>query len=754
MNKVDRREFLKALGLSAATAPLAASIERALAITADHRTGTLADVDHIVILMQENRPFDHHFGTLRGVRGFSDPRAVQIHLPLRSGAGTTSASVFMQPAGPANTAAGFGVRPESVGGPADAVDVIPPLRIDPQALGARSLGGTYLPGTDHGWRATHEGWNEGRYDGWARVNGPMAMTYMTRDDLPFHCALADAFTVCDAYYCSIMAPTVPNRTYLFAGGIGNRLDPEPGGTDGHGAGPMIANGLSPNDAYWSFGTFPEVLTRAGVSWKVYQDLAGQTFAPDFGESPANPFTGNFGDNPLLYFAQYATAAPGSPLFEQACTGTRLSDSAPPQGAPAAQWAQWQEQLFSQLRRDVADGTLPQVSWIVGPAGYSEHSDYPIDYGAWFISKVLDALTSNPKVFSRTVLLVNYDEADGSFDHVPPPFAPAAPQFGASTVDARDEIVSSATPAGPIGLGTRVPMLVISPWSRGGYVNSQVFDHTSVIQFIERRFGVHEPNISAWRRTVCGDLTSAFNFSQPSEQPVQLPSTAACLPPAAELSGRPATTFKPKPGELHAGVPQQEPGLRPARALPYDLEVGIAVRGPRVVLEFLNHGRAGAVFQVRSGDPLDKVRAYTVEAGKRSSGTWTARGRYDLWVHGPNGFLRHFKGSTRPHAPLLRVQARHEFGDEGAALAWQLHNAGSVVASVNLLDAYEGRRIVHQLYPHESLTRSWALEATHGWYDLVVTVAEDGESGARICGHVETRRDSWSDPALGGAKLLA
>ena len=307
MGKTDRRTFLQLMGLTAATSltTFKANIAKALAIPANHRTGTIKDVQHIVILMQENRPFDHHFGSLRGVRGFNDPRAVKINLPLESGSGTTPASVFLQPAGAANTAAGFAVSPATVGGPADGAGVIPPFRVNPNSIspGLTTLGGTYFSGTDHGWAGTHAAWNNGQYDQWAIQKGPMAMSYMNRADLPYHYALADAFTVGDAYFSAIMGPTNPNRTYMWSGCVGNLSNLGPGGTDGLGAGPMTGNGLSPNGAYWTFPTFPEVLTAAGISWKIYQDLAGATFAPDFGDGTGNNYAGNFTDNSVLYFNQ-------------------------------------------------------------------------------------------------------------------------------------------------------------------------------------------------------------------------------------------------------------------------------------------------------------------------------------------------------------------------------------------------------------------------------------------------------------------
>ena len=655
MIKTDRRRFLQLMGATALST-LSANIEKALAIPASNRTRTINDVEHIVILMQENRPFDHHFGTLRGVRGFNDPRAVSIHLPLQSGVGSTPVPVFLQPAGATNVANGFSVPPNShnLGGPADGVPVIPPFRVNPDSVkpGLTTLGLTYLPGTGHGWAGTHAAWNQGQYDNWPAHQGPIAMNYMTRQDIPYHHALADAFTVCDAYFCSVMGPTNPNRYYLFSGCIGNVNYLGSGGTDGHGAGPVTYNGLSVNHAYFVFETFPEVLQAAGVSWKFYQDLAGTPFAPDFGDPGIDAFVGNFGDCTVRYSNQYFTAPTSSPLFQNAVTGTEISNIVPIAGAPPAAWLAWAEHLFDQFRSDVASGKLPQVSWIVAPAGYTEHSDWPVDYGAWYISQILDILVSNPEVFSKTVLIINYDEADGSFDHIVPPTPPQTAAQGASTVSIENEIVLAVgEPAGfqpgPIGLGTRVPFLAISPWSKGGFVNSQVFDHTSVIQFIEKRFGVHEPNISPWRRAVAGDLTSVFNFgdSQEGEDEgeLDLPSTAGFLPPVAELAGGNTTTFQPKLSDVIIGVPAQEKGTRPARALPYELNVHAAVNASAgaIVLTFSNTGQATVVFQVRSGNPADPVRTYTVEPGKQLTGSWNFVSSYDLSVYGPNGFVRFF-----------------------------------------------------------------------------------------------------------------
>jgi phospholipase C len=758
VKNTDRREFLKLMGMTTLATALDANIAKALGIPANHRTGTIKDVEHVVILMQENISFDKYFGSMRGVRGFSDPRAVNINLPMASGSGTTSVPVFLQPAGAANIAAGYSVPPDfgNLGGPSDGVPVLPPFRINPAEVspGLKSLGLTYLPGTDHGWPSQHGAWNQGHYDAWPASKGPITMGYVNRDDVPYHYALADAFTVGDSYHCSILGPTNPNRMYMWTGSIGNVNYLGAGGVDGQGSGPVTANGFGKNNAAYVFHTFPEVLQSAGVSWKIYQDLAGTTFFPDVGDGTGNAFAGNFGDNTMLYFNQYATAATASPLFQNACTGTNITGITPAATAPEQAWQAWAEHLFDQFRSDVNSGKLPQVSWIVAPAGYTEHPDWPSNYGAWYISQIFDILVSNPEVFSKTVFLINYDENDGAFDHIVPPTPPQTSANGASTVSIENELVTTTQPNGPIGLGVRVPFLAISPWSKGGFVNSQLFDHTSVIRFLEKRFGVHEANISPWRRAVVGDLTSMFNFSNPNTARVQLPDTDAFLPPQNELAGGNVTTFVPTINGVTIGVPKQEHGIRPARALPYELNVHGTVDTVHntLRLEFINTGEATVVFQVRSVDPAAQVRNYTVEPHKKLHDTWNIVSTYDVSVYGPNGFVRYFKGSVGPKAAALDIQSNYR-NDDGGAITWRIRNFGEHKASVVVLDAYTGRNVVELLRPDEELKDDWSCSKLFGWYDLVVTVVEDPSFSYRLAGHVETGRDSFSDPAMGGIVTL-
>eukprot|EP01035_Chromulina_nebulosa_P032939 gene32938-44062_t len=192
---------------------------------------------------------------------------------------------------------------------------------------------------------------------------------------------------------------------------------------------------------------------------------------------------NFTDNPVAGFKTFRDShdgKPGSdPRLAQLGLSTRKLDG---------------------LREDVLTGALPQVSWIVAPAAASEHPgpSSPVQ-GADYTAQVIEALTADPAVWARTVLFIMFDENDGFFDHVPPPAPPSA-DGGGSTVDTTGEyhLETTASEAAterpelmgrPYGLGPRVPMYVVSPWSRGGWVSSEVFDHTSVIRFMETRFGV-------------------------------------------------------------------------------------------------------------------------------------------------------------------------------------------------------------------------------------------------------------------------
>ncbi|MEY9967221.1 phospholipase C [Streptacidiphilus sp. MAP12-16] len=686
MSAINRRRFMQLAGGTAAMSALSTSIARAAEIPANRRTGSLRDVDHIVVLMQENRSFDHYFGTLRGVRGFGDPRPVVL---------PNGKPVWYQSDG--------------------AKDVLP---FRPEA---NNLGLQFIEDLPHDWNSSHAAWNQGTYDKWVPAKSSTTMAYLTRDDIPFHYALADTFTICDAYHCSLIGPTDPNRYYMWTGYTGN---------DGTGGGPVITNA----EAGYSWTTYPERLEQAKVSWKIYQDVGDGLDANGSWGWTNDAYIGNYGDNSLLYFDNYRNAKPGDPLYDKARTGT---DNKAGQG------------YFDILKADVLAGELPQVSWIVAPEAFTEHPNWPVNYGAWYISQVLDALTANPEVWSRTALLITYDENDGFFDHVVPPFAPSSPAQGGSTVDVTGEILnppaSSGFAAGPYGLGQRVPMIVVSPWSKGGYTCSQVFDHTSIIQFIEKRFGVHEPNISPWRRAVTGDLTAAFDFSRSDPKVPALPGVTGYFPPDRDRH----PDFVPTP-PANPALPKQEPGLRPARPLPYDLSADARTdtAAGSLTIDFASHARVGANFYVTSSTHPAGPWTYTVEAGRQLSGSWSAgsdsRGAYDFTAYGPNGFLRQFRGTVGSAG--AEVAARHDRTSEEVRLV--LSNHGSTSVRFTITDAYDAKHpVTHLLRPGAQLTHVAHVEDNHGWYDLSVVSDRDGAFLRRLAGHVETGRPSTSDPAI-------
>ncbi len=440
--KMTRRRMLGYSARLAATAFAYAMMPpnvRRLLAAEPLRRGSLRDIKHVVLLMQENRSFDHYFGTLAGVRGFDDPNALLL---------PNGRPVFYQP------------DPENPNG------YLLPFHLDTRKTSAQKI-----PSTNHSWSVQHEAWNGGRMDQWISahrkadgINGPYTMGYHTRADIPFQFALAEAFTICDAYHCSVMGPTWPNRMYWMTGTIDPNKE--------HG-GPVTSNGASPRGYNWT--TYAERLEKAGISWKVYQPQGDYIF------------------NMLEYFNQFKNADKNSPLYIR---GMATS--------PAGQF-----------EHDAINDNLPAVSWIMPTSYQSEHPDYMPAAGAAFVAGLLDAIAANPEVWAKTVFILNYDENDGIFDHVAPPVPPPGTAH---------EFINQM----PIGAGFRVPCIIVSPWTAGGWVCSQPFDHTSILQFLEKLTGVREDNISDWRRQTFGDLTSAFRFNEDAAEPPVLPDTSGPL----------------------------------------------------------------------------------------------------------------------------------------------------------------------------------------------------------------------------------
>jgi phospholipase C len=468
VSRFTRRRVVQSAALSAAAALMPPNVRRALAMEAN-RPGSLSDIRHIVILMQENRSFDHYFGTLSGVRGFEDRDVIRLG---------NGKSVFHQP------------------DEANPSGYMLPFHLDTHASSAQKI-----PSTSHAWSVQHEAWNGGKMDRWLPahrkadgVNGPYVMGYYKRADIPFQFALAELFTICDEYYCSVLGPTWPNRMCLMTGTI----DP-----DGKHRGPIISNKVPEGGYIWT--TYPERLEAAGVSWKVYK--LKDSYGCNAGELFRLPERGSH------VIALQAGHAGGS---------------------------------GGQFEYDAMHDKLPTVSWIIPTSYQSEHPDYLPADGAAFVASKIDAIAANPDVWAKTAFILNYDENDGQFDHVPPPVPPAGTP---------DEFVSGL----PVGGGFRVPCILVSPWTAGGWVCSQRFDHTSVLQLLEQLTGVKEPNISAWRRSTFGNLTSPFRFRDAVAHPPVLPDTAGHL-----AAARYSVTNLPKPGLPEGGpqeIPQQERGSR-------------------------------------------------------------------------------------------------------------------------------------------------------------------------------------------------
>ena len=472
---ITRRRLLgSAAGMAAAAASalMPPNIRRVLA-EAPATKGSLRDIKHVVLLMQENRSFDHYFGTMAGVRGFGDDKALKL---------PNGQSVFYQP---------------------DSVN--PKGYLLPFHLDTRNSSAQKIPSTSHAWDVQHASWNGGKMDNWLPAHrkaegekAPYVMGYHTRDDIPFQFALAEAFTLCDSYYCSVMGPTWPNRLYWMTGIID---------ADGESGGPVISNKKIPGGFRWT--TYAERLEKAGISWKVYQQQD------------------NYGCNVLEYFKAFQEADRDSNLHNRGV----IRD---PEG---------------KFEFDAMNDNLPTVSWIMPTSIQSEHPDYTPAAGAAFVASKLNAIAANPKVWAKTVFILNYDENDGLFDHVAPPVPPPSTP---------KEFVKGL----PIGGGFRVPCIIVSPWTAGGWVCSQSFDHTSVLQFLEKFTGVAEPNISDWRRKTFGDLISTFRFDGEKAAPPQLPDTMNALSRARyEVAHLPKPTLpreEQKPPTQEKGERKQVP----------------------------------------------------------------------------------------------------------------------------------------------------------------------------------------------------
>ncbi|WP_154857897.1 phosphocholine-specific phospholipase C [Cyclobacterium xiamenense] len=841
----NRREFLKkaalfsgGLGLWGA---LPSSIHKAMAINPDPGT-TFLDAEHVVILMQENRSFDHCFGKLKGVRGFNDPRA--IRLPNKD-------LVWLQRDAKGQTFAPF-------------------------RLNIKDTKATWMSAIPHSWEDQVDARNQGKYDGWIEAKRPgrkefahvpMTMGYYDREDIPFYYAFADAFTVCDQHFCASLTGTTTNRNYLWAGkSVGNP-----------GEKPLVRNGEHTYGKEVSWKTFPDRLQEHGVDWRIYQnEVSVNTLLEGEDESSL----ANFTDNNLEWFTQFGVRfTPGHYAFllhqqknlPQEIAGLEREHAAADaakkatisnemkakrkalevvedtlsrynpdtfaglsekekelhrraftvnQGDPNYHRTETLEYLdgtekrstkipkgdiFYQFRKDVDAGKLPAVSWLVAPQKFSDHPSAPW-YGAWYVSEALEILTKNPEVWKKTIFILNYDENDGYFDHVPPfvPPKPGDPATGivSEGLDARTEFVTleqELTYPGmkpenaresPVGLGYRVPLIVASPWSRGGWVNSQVCDISSTILFLEKFLShktgqtIREDTISTWRRAVCGDLTSVFRPYNGEQIP---------LPDFVDFEGHVKTIhsaeFKELPNNFKAldeneiaqanndpgrspWIPAQEPGIKPSNALPYELYVegNLDKPGTSLRVKFKASDRQfgkkalaapflvyapGAYRSEESGESEScRTWSFAVNAGDELYFDWPLNnfvgGNYELLIYGPNGFFRSISGSKKSsglktHASYLQKDTR------GGTGVFQLDVENQMERSVTLEvkdNAYGLGKKTIVLHAGKKEPIRIPTDSSHGWYDFSVWMVGSLHFSRRFCGRLEFGKHSFSDPYMG------
>ncbi|WP_213277275.1 phosphocholine-specific phospholipase C [Chryseobacterium indologenes] len=778
---MNRREFLEksslllaGLGTSSVLHP---SILKALAIDPAAQS-TFYDAEHVVILMQENRSFDHAFGALKGVRGFLDKRAFVKQ---------DGHSVFFQKNDDGKYAS--------------------PARLD-----LRNTKSTWMSSLPHSWADQQKALNKGKYDQWlqAKASGnkdykniPLTLGYYNREDLPFYYQLADAFTIFDQYFCSSLTGTTPNRLFLWSGTLREQQN-----------GKVKANVVNENIDYdkarqakWK--SFPEILEQQNVSWRIYQN---EISLPKGMSGEQEAWLSNFTDNPIEWFSKFNVkfskgyyqnipniiaylkqeieknpkqkerlesmlsevqedqvkyhpdnysklSKEEKNLHEKAFT-TNVNDPdywkleigkdengerlVVPEG----------DVLF-QFRKDVEEKKLPLVSWLVAPEHFSDHPGSPW-YGAWYISEVLNILTKDPETWKKTIFIINYDENDGYFDHVlpfSPPVNPSQPvdmngKEGVEYVDQSQEYMSDPSLKnyekieGTVGLGYRVPMIIASPWTKGGFVNSEVSDHTSVLQFLENfimkkyKKNVHVDNISDWRRAICGDLTSAFNSSSVKAPQMNYLDQKEYAKTINAAKNKPVPDLKwYSENELNANLLEiQERGLKPSNPLPYHFHVNL--EGGQIKMTNLKEN--GVPLLIYDRTQFDSTHYHFSYAlySKQELSHAVHSGTYDYEIFGPNGFFRKFKGNNISELEVILVNMTSKNQVE---LIIRTHKKKNI--SIHLEDLYgKTKKTIILQKPEEKIIID--LDKNKGWYDLKLTL---NDCLWHFTGRVETGKVSVTDP---------
>ncbi len=730
--RTSRRRFLTGAaavaGGVAAESLLPPSLRQALAAPLPPQAGGLGNIEHVIFLMQENRAFDHYYGMLKGVRGYSDRSAITL---------PDGRSVFQQPGTGALLTSAYYEPFLARNGRS-----LPPGHWDPNTIG----------GLPHDWDPQHQAFADGWHNNWiaakeishflsrwlpgwlvALLQIPgfaTTMAHYDRTDIPFHYELADTFTICDAYHASVIGGTNPNRLYHYVG----KLGVEPDGT------PSINNNANEGSDWgahpgYDLVSLAQVLTAAGRSWKVYQEWDNfgdngleylRTFR-EIGKKLVTAITSDDFDVIEHFYSKVSgystTSAQEEALAElEKNVANLLTDKERDLYERALQRAR-PGRLAEAFRQDVESGNLPQVSWIAAPLAQCEHPSggTPV-HAAYLIYQLLDVLGSNPDVWAKTALFLTYDENDGYFDHVPSPIPPPGTP---------GEFVDGA----PIGLGFRVPMTVISPWSVGGSVCSETFDHTSTSRFVEQWLGVKNPNISEWRRQVCGDLTGAFDFATPKPWP----GVSKQQQPDWDSPGFLGRWWPQPPwSDSDRGIPTQEPGHRFAKPLPYRPEVSawLSDDGSSLEIAMIETGsRSTHLAAYAYKQEFDTPRHFDV-SDRHIETVQLAGDEYRITVTGPNRFRRDFAGDRNGEAALVRVTSAAD--EKALTLSITLDNThGSAALPFTIeAQAYGGGSKQVGVVSGGQTTVLWDATLAHGWYDLLITTTRDTSFQRRLMGHLE------------------
>lgn len=832
----DRREFLKKASLFTGGIGLWGGlpevIQKALAIHPE-KGSTFQDAEHVVFLMQENRSFDHAFGALQGVRGFNDLRIIRHPDGLP-----------------------FWLQKDKYG------KIFKPFHLDiknTKATWMKSIPHSWEDQVDARNNGLYDGWIEAKRPGSKTYSHiPMTMGYYTRKDIPFYYALADAFTICDQHFCSSLTGTTTNRMFFWTGKskdternfpivrnseatYGKEVDwttfPErleangiswkvyqnelsiPSGLEGEDES-LLAN-FTDNNLEW-FKKYHVRFSKSHFPYlqKEKEQLTKEIFDLEM-ELAAHPDSGELKEKKLdlknklkLVIDNIKAYDPSKfqdlPIPEQNLHQKAFTINDDDENFHQTEWMEYKKNgevfktkipkgdILHQFRKDVRQGKLPTVSWLVAPQKFSDHPSAPW-YGAWYVSEVMNILTENPEIWKKTIFILNYDENDGYFDHIPP-FVPPNPEdksegIISSGLNAQDEYVSMqeelAKPGlkpekarqSPMGLGYRVPLIVASPWSKGGWVNSEVFDLTSCLMFLEKFLKIKtgkdiiESNISSWRRSICGDLTSVF---QPySGEEIKFPEKVdhqefMSMIHQASFKDLPNNYSPLNPMELNEiskiglqskVLPKQEAGIRNSSAIHYEVYIHSQVdaRDKIISLEFVNSKEFfgektnGVPVQVYCPKPFQfkgktfpmRVWNFGIQAGKTIKYSWDLgdfeNQVYQLDAYGPNGFFRSFKGSSED--PKINFKVRYQITNATPQLVLEFENFDEVDFNLILQDAAYGREKTSIHLPAKSKKQiSLDCSKTYGWYDFSLSFGKDFER--KFAGRIETGKPSKTDPQMG------